>query len=163
MTQTTDAPTGIDPHTFRAVLRNQASSVTIVTAPGPAGLTVTSFTSVSLRPQLVSFIIGDTASARPAIESASYVAIHLLRAGQENVARVFATSGIDRFADQSLWRPGPYGLPMLHDALAVLICSVTGRLTVGDHIVVLGTPVSASQTPGEPLLYHRGSYTTLTP
>jgi flavin reductase (DIM6/NTAB) family NADH-FMN oxidoreductase RutF len=42
----------VDAALFRALLRHQASTVTVVTAPGtpPAGFTATSFTSVSLQP-----------------------------------------------------------------------------------------------------------------
>jgi flavin reductase (DIM6/NTAB) family NADH-FMN oxidoreductase RutF len=157
------SPSGIDPHTFRSVLRNYATTVAVVTASGPAGFTVTSFASVSLQPQLISFNIDRSSSSWPAVERASYLAIHLLKSGQEEIARRFATSGIDRFADRSLWRPGPYGLPLLHDTLALMICSITARVAAGDHAIVLGTPVSALQGHGEPLLYHRSRYTGLTP
>lgn len=158
MTLIARAPHGIDPHAFRAVLRNQANTVAVVTVPGPAGFTATTLTAISLNPQLISFAIAESASAWPFVDQTTHVAIHMLAADQEPVARTFATSGIDRFADIALWRPGPYGLPMLHNVLAVLICTVAGKVTAGDHTIVLCSPLSATHGPGEPLLYHRGSY-----
>lgn len=160
MTALAHAPMGIEAHQFRTVLRRHATTVTVVTAPGkpPVGFTATSFTSVSLHPQLVSFGLGCDSSSWPAVRTASHVAIHFLRAGQEHTARTFATSGIDRFATHSKWRYGPYGLPLLDNALAILLCTVVDRFVTGDHAIVLNRPVAAEHGDGEPLLYHMGGY-----
>jgi flavin reductase (DIM6/NTAB) family NADH-FMN oxidoreductase RutF len=154
---------GIDVHDFRAVMRRQAATVTVVTAPGdpPVGFTATSFTSVSLQPQLVSFCLDSSSSSWPTLRHAAHVAIHILSSGQQAVARTFATSHIDRFAAHGRWRPGPYGLPVLEGTLTVLICAVVEHVTAGDHVIVLSRPVSADHQEGEPLLYCMGSYTTL--
>src|SRR5262245_45656324 len=92
------APTGIDPYLFRGLLQRVAVAVAVVTTPsGPdlpsAGFTATSFTSVSVRPQLVSFCVDTCSASWPAVQCASYVAIHLLRAGQAQIARTFAAQG----------------------------------------------------------------------
>lgn len=155
--------TGIDPHAYLGVLRRQASTVTVVTAPGvdglpPVGFTATSFTSVSLRPQLVSFCLDRDSTSWPAVERANHVAVHLLAAGQRDLARTFATRGIDRFADHTAWRRGPYGMPLLNGVLATLVCSVVDRVWAGDHAIVLGRPVAGEHRDGEPLLYHQGGY-----
>ena len=157
------APTGIDPYLFRAVLQRHATTVTVVTAPGghgrpPAGFTATSFTSVSLHPQLVSFCLDTESTSWPAVEQARHVGIHLLRSGQRELARNFATSGIDRFSDTSAWLPGAYGLPMLRDVLATMVCEVVARVPAGDHAIVIGQPVFGRHHEGEPLLYHMGGY-----
>jgi flavin reductase (DIM6/NTAB) family NADH-FMN oxidoreductase RutF len=62
MSLTVDSPSIVDADRFRALLRHQASTVAVVTAPGtpPVGFTATSFTSVSLDPPLVSFCLGRT-------------------------------------------------------------------------------------------------------
>ncbi|GIF95950.1 flavin reductase family protein [Catellatospora citrea] len=160
------AVTGIELHRHLGLLRRHATTVTVVTAPGqaggpPVGFTATSFTSVSLRPQLVSFCLDRDSTSWPTVARARHVAIHLLAEGQQEVARIFATRGVDRFADTSLWRQGPYGLPLLHGALAVLTCEVVQRIPAGDHAIVLGRPVSAEHRDGEPLLYHMGGYASL--
>ena len=150
--------TALDPDMFRTLLRRQAATVTVVTVPG-AGFTATSFTSVSLRPPLVAFALDHGASAWPAVSTAEHVAVHLLGEGQQEVARTFATSGIDRFATHTAWRPGPYGVPVLDGALAVLVCRIRERVPAGDHSIVLATPVIAETSPtGRPLVYHEGRY-----
>lgn len=155
----------IDPDTFRALLRRQAASVTVITAAGdpPVGFTATSFTSVSLRPPLVSFCLARSSSSWPTVAGAEHVAVHLLGAGQREVARTFATSGIDRFAAHSGWRPGPYGVPLLDEPVAWLLCRVTERVLAGDHAIVLAEPVTSGHGDGAPLLYHMGRYAALQP
>jgi flavin reductase (DIM6/NTAB) family NADH-FMN oxidoreductase RutF len=157
-------PSPVDTELFRTLLRHQASTVTVVTAPGtpPAGFTATSFTSVSLAPPLVSFCLGLTSSSWPAVSVADHVAVHLLSHRQQALARTFATSGINRFAPPTAWRTGPHGVPVLDGTLAWLVCRVVARVGAGDHAVVLAEPLTG-QHDGEdsPLLYHRGRYAFL--
>ncbi|MEV1320968.1 flavin reductase family protein [Micromonospora arborensis] len=165
MTVIAEPVTPVDPDTFRALLRRQAASVAVVTAAGepPVGFTVTSLTSVSLRPPLVSFCLARSSSSWPTIAGAEHVAVHLLGADQENVARNFATSGIDRFAAHPRWRYGRHGVPLLDEPVAWLLCRVTQRVPAGDHAIVLAEPQIGSHSDGAPLLYHMGRYAALQP
>jgi flavin reductase (DIM6/NTAB) family NADH-FMN oxidoreductase RutF len=167
MTLTAEPPpaAGLDADRLRRLLRRQASTVTVVTAPGPppAGFTATSFTSVSMHPPLVSFCLNRESSSWPTVARAGHVAVHLLAAGQEDLARTFATSGIDRFAGPVAWRPGPHGVPLLDGTLARLLCRVVDRVVAGDHTVVLAEPLHGEQDDGAPLLYHDGRYAHLHP
>jgi flavin reductase (DIM6/NTAB) family NADH-FMN oxidoreductase RutF len=154
----------VDDVLFRTLLRHQASTVTVVTAAGtpPAGFTATSFTSVSLRPPLVSFCLGRGSSSWPTVAGADHVAVHLLAEGQRQLARTFATSGIDRFAAPTAWRVGPHGTPILDGTLAWLVCRVVERVVAGDHVVVLAEPkLGHHDSGGVPLLYHNGRYVSL--
>jgi flavin reductase (DIM6/NTAB) family NADH-FMN oxidoreductase RutF len=159
----------IDSGLFRRVLRRHAAAVVVVTAPGPSGFTATSFTSVSLDPPLVSFCVAKRASAWPSVSAAPLVAVHVLTAEQERVARVFATPGIDRFAAyRSIggWHCGADGVPLLDGALAVLICRVVNQVEAGDHVIVVASPVHAEHhddADATPLVYHDGTYTLLHP
>ncbi|MBQ1047764.1 flavin reductase family protein [Micromonospora sp. C51] len=179
----THAPTEllpVDRDLFRAVLRRQAATVVVVTAVAPgtrgpaclgglgelvrAGFTATSFTSVSLDPPLVSFCLGHASSSWPVLARADHVAVHLLGAGQRDAARVFATSGIDRFAAYPDWSPGPFGVPLLDGVLALMLCRVVHRVPAGDHTVVIAEPLALGPgADGDPLVYHRGAYTTAEP
>jgi flavin reductase (DIM6/NTAB) family NADH-FMN oxidoreductase RutF len=150
--------TAIEPDLFRTLLRRHAAGVVVITAPGPAGFTATSFTSVSLCPPLVSFCLDRRSSSWPTLETAPYVGVHVLTEAQEPVARRFATSGIDRFAAPSSWRPGPFDVPLLDGVLAVLVCRVAERVHAGDHAIVLAEPVHGTHSEGAPLLYHDGRY-----
>lgn len=151
---------------LRAVLRLHAAGVVVVTAPGepPAGFTSTSFSSVSLAPPLVSFSLARTASAWPAVYAAEVVAVHLLRSDQDQIARTFATGGIDRFAAHGGWHPGPGGVPLLDGVLATLVCRVFRRVTAGDHTIMLATPQIAGVADpfAKPLVYHDGAYNHIT-
>jgi flavin reductase (DIM6/NTAB) family NADH-FMN oxidoreductase RutF len=160
--------TAVDADLFRALLRRHAAAVVVVTAPGqpPAGFTATSFTSVSLDPPLVSFCLANTASAWPAVANAAVVAVHVLGPQQVQVARTFATRGIDRFAAHGAWSPGPDGVPLLDDVLARLVCRVARRVQAGDHTIVLATPVTGllhTDDTATPLVYHDGGYVHLGP
>ncbi|WP_432988328.1 flavin reductase family protein [Dactylosporangium sp. CA-233914] len=150
--------TAIGPDLFRALLRRHAAGVVVITAPGPAGFTATSFTSVSLEPPLVSFCLDRRSSSWPTVQRAAHVGVHVLTAAQEPVARRFATSGIDRFAPPLTWRESPDGVPVLEDALAVLVCRVAERVHAGDHAIVLAEPIHGAHSDGAPLLYHDGRY-----
>ena len=145
---------------LRRLLRRQANTVVVITAVGaerPVGFTATTFTPVSMRPPLVSFCLHRASSSWPTFETAAYVAVHLLKAGQADVAKTFATPGIDRFA-VTAWRPGPYNLPILDEALAWLACRVAKRIAAGDHTIVLAAPMAADYVDGVPLIYHNGAY-----
>ncbi|WP_432988231.1 flavin reductase family protein [Dactylosporangium sp. CA-233914] len=158
----------IDAGLFRRVLRRHAAAVVVVTAPGPTGFTATSFTSVSLDPPLVSFCVATAGSAWPNVSTAPALAVHVLTAAQEPVARVFATGGIDRFAAYEsrggTWHESPDGVPLLHDPLAVLVCHPVNQIEAGDHIIVVASPVHAEHhddAEATPLVYHEGRYTAL--
>ncbi len=157
----------IDSGLFRRVLRRHAAAVVVVTAPGAAGFTATSFTSVSLDPPLVSFSVALTASAWPSVQAAGLVAVHVLTAEQEQVARIFATPGIDRFAEYSKigsWHEGLGGVPVLDGVLAVLVCRVVNHVQAGDHVIVIAAPIDAEHHDDDsatPLVYHDGTYTAL--
>ncbi|WP_229401737.1 flavin reductase family protein [Micromonospora okii] len=153
-----------DSASLRAILRHQASTVTVVTAPGspPVGFTATSFTSVSLDPPIVSFCLNLASSSWPTVARSRHVAVHLLAHGQQALARTFATSGVDRFADPTRWRAGPEGVPILDGTLAWLLCRVVDRVVVGDHAIVLAEPELLRHAEvGTPLLYHSGRYAGL--
>jgi flavin reductase (DIM6/NTAB) family NADH-FMN oxidoreductase RutF len=159
--------TNVDADLFRALLRRHAAAVVVITAPGAplAGFTATSFTSVSLDPPLVSFCLANSASAWPAVQAADTIAVHVLTDGQEQVARTFATRGIDRFAAHGAWRSGPDGVPLLDGVLARMICRVTQRVQAGDHTIVLATPEIGEHHADDeiaPLVYHAGRYAQLT-
>ncbi|MEV6695139.1 flavin reductase family protein [Micromonospora sp. NPDC051196] len=160
------APVDADVVEIRNLLSHQANTVTVVTAPGaPAvGFTATSFTSVSLAPPVVSFCVHTGSSSWSAVAAARHVGVHLLAHHQQDLARTFAASGVDRFAAPTRWWPGPQGVPILDGALAWLLCRVIDRVTVGSHAIVLAEPelVRRAET-SSPLLYHRGRYTGLAP
>ncbi|MEQ8818108.1 MAG: flavin reductase family protein [Thalassobaculum sp.] len=152
----------IDPSDFRAVLGRYATGVTIVTTRGadsrPTGLTVNSFTSVSLDPPLVLFCLDRAAGSGPAFAAADCFAVNILAAGQAQKSARFADPVAARFVDDGVttWETGA---PILSDALAALDCRVHARHDGGDHVILVGRVLRAQVMRDEaPLLYWRGDY-----
>jgi flavin reductase (DIM6/NTAB) family NADH-FMN oxidoreductase RutF len=150
---------------FRGVLGQFPTGVTVVTAntpDGPVGLAVGSFTSVSLEPPLVGFLPAQTSSSWPLIEEAGSFCVNVLAEGQEDIARAFATPGVDRFGDR-VWTAAPHSrAPILDGVLAWIDCDVAGVSDAGDHHFVLGrVRALGGSTDGSPLVFFRGGYHAL--
>jgi len=156
----TAPPDRIDPDAFRRALSRHPAGVAIITLRGPAGLTVTSFSSASLNPPLVSFYIGHGSSSWPLVRAAAHFAVNLMGTGQQETAARFARKGADRFGPRTSWREGPEGLPLLAGATTHLICAVHTLVTVGDHELVVGQVTRAMfGASAPPLLRHQGRFT----
>lgn len=149
----------VDGRLLRNTLKRHAAGVTVLTAPGPAGFTATSFTSVSLAPALVSFYIGVGASARPAFESNDRFAVNILAEDQAELASRFAQRGVDRFA-QGGWTTDDDGVPLLTAVAAWLRCRTTLRQRIGDHLLIVGEVIAAGSddatSGGSALVHHHG-------
>jgi flavin reductase (DIM6/NTAB) family NADH-FMN oxidoreductase RutF len=157
----------VDAGIFRQALARHASGVAIVTLRGPAGpggLTVTSFSSASLAPPLVSFYIGHGSSNWPAVRAAEHFAVNLMGHEQHRLAARFARKGEDRFGHPTQWHTGAAGLPLLADATTHLICAMHSMVTIGDHELVVGRVLAAELGSAEqPLLHHQGQFARLQP
>lgn len=149
---------------LRHALRRLASPVVVVTArtpSGPRGATIGSFTSVSLDPPLVSFNVTHGTRLHGALGATDEWAVHLLAAGQADVADRFAAPDLDG-PDQLA--PFPHvapddGPPLLRHTLGVLLCRPHARFEAGDHTVFVGEVTGIIEGAGEaPLLYYRQSY-----
>ncbi|MEV7729596.1 flavin reductase family protein [Streptomyces sp. NPDC087917] len=155
-TQPSTAPAADE--VLRRALRRHAAGVTVITVPGPAGFTATSFTSVSLEPPLVSFYLGLGASTAPAVHGADRFAVHILGTHNSALAGQFARSGTDRFAGVA-WTAYADGLPLLDGVPARLVARVTLRQRVGDHLLVVGEVETGSfQEEATALVHHDGAF-----
>lgn len=154
--------TGVPPERFRRAMGAHAAGVVVVTVrgpQGPAGMTVTSFTSVSVRPPLASFYIADSSGTWPAVRDSDAFAVNILAADQHELATRFAARGGDRFAPPTRWSAGPLGMPLLEGTLGHVACLRHDVHAVGDHWLVVGRVVDEVIRGGRsPLLYHRGRY-----
>lgn len=156
----------VDESEYRAVLGHLPTGVTIVTAAGahgPVGLSVNSFTSVSLRPPMVAFFPAHTSGSWPVIRQSGGFCVNVLGADQERLARLFAEPGTDRFRDTPC-SPAPVtGAPLLGGAIAWLDCRIEAITPAGDHDFVLGRVAATGRADGgeAPLLFHRGGYRAL--
>jgi flavin reductase ActVB len=155
------SPESVSPDDFKAALSRWASGVTVVTAAGPVGMTVSAFSSLSLEPPLVLVSLAAAAATCEAIAGADGFAVHILDDGQSAVSSRFASPG-DRF-DGIQWTPGPFGAPLLHGGVARLVCERHDTAEGGDHVILIGRVVQVDAYAGEPLLYYRSGYRGLAP
>jgi len=96
------------------------------------------------------------------VERAGSAVVNFLGAEQADVARRFATSGIDRFAEPTRWRRLPGGEPVLDGVTGWLRVDVRQIVPAGDHrIVVAGVEESWLDDGRGPLLFHDGAYHSL--
>jgi 3-hydroxy-9,10-secoandrosta-1,3,5(10)-triene-9,17-dione monooxygenase reductase component len=156
----TSAPSFDSAH-FRAVLGHFCSGITIISAVDggePVGLTCQSFTSVSLEPPLVAFAPSKTSTSWPRVQRTGVFCVNVLGEQQEDLCRVFATAGADKFRGVG-WRPAASGAPILEDALAWIDCALVAEYDAGDHSIVVGKVIDlAAAAGGKPLLFYRGGY-----
>ena len=150
-----------DPATMRTVLGHFATGVAIITAVDggePVGMACNSFTSVSLDPQLVMFCAAKSSSTWPRIQAAQKWAANILAEDGEQVCRLFAEKGADRFA-KIAYGTGRSGAPILDDAIAYVDCETVAEHDAGDHLLVVGKVVELGYAAdGKPLLFYRGGY-----
>ncbi|GAA3040164.1 flavin reductase family protein [Streptosporangium longisporum] len=146
---------------LRDALGQFATGVAVVTAAtgrgDRLGVTVNSFTSVSLDPPLVLWCLSRRAPSAPAFAEAGRFAVNVLAAGQEHLSRRFATPLPDKFAGvETVLTPG--GVPVLAGTLAHFACRTVTTYEGGDHLIFVGEVEHFRGAPGEPLVFHSGSY-----
>jgi len=156
-----------DARDFRAALGAFPTGVCLVTALGPGGqahgMTVNSFSSVSLDPPMVLWSLARSASSAGVFRDAEHFAINVLAAGDEELSRHFSRSGSDKFQKhRDRFEPGIGEVPVLKGAAASFECHSRHRYYGGDHVILIGVVERYAYRGGEPLLvFHRGKYATL--
>ncbi len=147
---------------LRRLFRKHAAGVGLITAAyegEPVGLLVTSLVSVSLTPPLISFNVSRTSSSWPALEAADYLGVHVLDAGQEELAARFTGPAAARFLPPTSWRFGPEHVPVVDGAAAWALVRVERRVPAGDHTIFVAELLTASaRDDATPLLHHDGEY-----
>lgn len=143
---------------FREAMSRWATGVAVITCEQGgerAGLTVSSFTSVSLDPPLVLFCLDRRAESLALLGRSVGFAVSLLQQGQQETALRMAQRGADKFAGVSTL-PGAAGHPLIEGALAHLECRTDRLIEAGDHLILIGEVLAAAGHEGSPLLYfHR--------
>ena len=149
---------------YRQVMGNWGTGVTVVTTPGsdgkPYGLTVSSFTSVSLDPVLVLACLDNRLSGLQAFKNSKVFGVSILSDAQEEISRLFAKKDTERPAE--LYVLGSTGVPLIRDSLVTLECKTVEMYAGGDHVILLGQVEGADlgtcRDGKGPLMYFRGKY-----
>jgi flavin reductase (DIM6/NTAB) family NADH-FMN oxidoreductase RutF len=151
----------LDRRDFRRALGQFATGVTVVTARTPdgrkAGVTVNSFSSVSLDPPLVLWSLSRQAPSFSDFVHATHFAVNVLASNQHHLSRQFSTPLADKFSGVE-FEEGLGGVPLLSGVNAHFICRNVRQYDGGDHMIFLGEVEDYKYTDGEPLVFHSGRY-----
>jgi flavin reductase (DIM6/NTAB) family NADH-FMN oxidoreductase RutF len=152
---------GFSQRQFRAALSQFATGVTVVTActdgGQPFGVTVNSFSSVSLEPPLVLWGLAISSGTRSVFCSATHYVINVLGADQIDLSQCFSKPQVNRFADV------PYvlstnGAPILPQCIACFECNNRNHYREGDHLIFIGEVERCHMTSRSPLIFYSGAY-----
>lgn len=153
-----------DPARFRASMGMLPTGVTVVSAAGPdgpAGATANAVGSLSIEPMLMLACLDRGSRTLLAVQAANRFGVSVLHAGQEEIARAFATKA--PVADK--WRGVAWserdGVPAIDGALVFVACQLRDVIAGGDHVIVTGEVSALETSAGAPLIFHAGAYLPL--
>jgi len=153
-----------DPARFRAAMGLLPTGVTVVAAPGadgPAGATANAVCSLSIEPMLMLACLDRGSRTLLAVQAADSFGVSVLHAGQEPIARAFATKApvAEKWSGVA-WSERD-GLPAIDDALVWLACDLRDVISAGDHVIVTGEVTDLALSEGDPLVFYGGQYLPL--
>jgi flavin reductase (DIM6/NTAB) family NADH-FMN oxidoreductase RutF len=154
----------VGPEQFRSVMGHFATGVTVVTAAtpeGPVGMTANAVCSLSLEPLLLLVAFDNEARTLSAVHRTGRFGVNVLAAGQEELARLFASKIRDRDKFAGVAHTVNDGIPVLDGVLAWVGCRLERLIPAGDHTIGIGAVEAAEAgQEGPPLLWFRGRYRT---
>lgn len=157
-----------DSKEFRTVLGRFPTGVVIISGLDktgkPQGLTIGSFSSISLEPPLVGFFPGLNSKSWPSIAESGAFCVNVLAATQGELCWRFAKESEDRF-DGVRWSHSPLKSPMIDGSVAFIDCTTESSSQIGDHLFVVGRVQSlvAVAGAGDPMVFSNGAVVTTSP
>jgi flavin reductase (DIM6/NTAB) family NADH-FMN oxidoreductase RutF len=151
----------LGPERFRSVMGHFATGVTVVTVAtdnGPVGMTANAVCSLSLEPLLLLVCFDNAARTLPAVRETGRFGVNVLGAGQQDLARLFASKRPEREKFADVAHTVHDGIPVIEGVLAWVGCRLERLIPGGDHTIGIGAVEAAEAGQGEPLLWLRGSY-----
>jgi len=158
--------TAIDSKALRQTLGQFATGVVIVTTRNPSGeavgLTINSFSSVSLDPPLVLFSLAKTSFNHDNFVQAKSCGIHVLAQEQREISNRFARAGVDKWHGMAT-ETGLHDTPLISNALAQMVCVPYAQYAGGDHTIFVVQVKEHCVRMGrvQPLLFFAGNYCNL--
>ncbi len=157
-------PASVTSELFRHACGSFPTGVAIATVTdsrgAPHGLTVSSFTSLSLDPPLVLICLGHTVTVIDCFRAAGHFGLSVLAEDQQSISERFARRGHNRFAGVP-WHSGEFDVPLIDGSLAAIVCAVHQRIGAGDHDILIGRMLRAHVSDGLPLVHCAGRNTRL--
>ena len=156
----------LDSEKLRAAMRAWSAGVTVVTAVHEGhkhGMTVNSFTSISLEPAMITISLRASTRTHELVSKSRAFGLTILSAEQSKISDLFAgkITEIDRFADLQT-ETLVTGSPLIVGGLAWLDCRVVETFDVGENTLFIAEVLAARDTnDGQPLIYHNRKYWSL--
>lgn len=154
--------TEVDVKELRNCFGKFATGITVITAIAPdgtkLGLTVNSFSSLSLDPPMILWSLDKKSKSLDALSAASHFAVNVLASDQMDVSNNFARTSDEKFDGVDLM-PSEFDLPLLAGTVAHLECKNINQIEGGDHIIFIGKVENFEMGDKKPLLYTNGQYT----
>jgi flavin reductase (DIM6/NTAB) family NADH-FMN oxidoreductase RutF len=127
---------------FKQAMRRLAATIALVTGgtgDSWTGMAATAVTSVTADPPTILVAVNQSASLFPIVSENRQFCVNLLGPRHRELVGLFSSAikGKARF-ESGPWLPSEEGLPVLSDAVASLICTVTNTLEVGTHTLFIG-------------------------
>jgi len=154
-----------DARQFRDALGCFATGVSVVTSYNqqkePMGVTVNSFSSVSLDPPLILFSLAHTGNHCQEFKVSGKFAVNVLSTHQKDLCDRFASPKEDRFKGVE-YELGENECPVFEESLSVLECEIFALQEAGDHLVFICRVTNVhAKTDEKPLLFYKGGFPTL--
>jgi len=160
ITPATQSTSTLDSDTFRDVISNLITAVSIIsTQRGDErfGVTASSVTSLSLSPASILVCLNQRLAIADVISETGVFAVNILGEEHGDLAKQFSQNHEDKFRGTNL-TTGDLGNPILSDALAHLECRLVERKDFATHAIFIAQIESASYRDGSPLAYWRSSF-----
>ena len=145
---------------LRNVLSKFATGVTIVSTIDddgkPIGMTVNSFTSVSLDPPLVLWNIGINQPSYDIFLNAKGYSVSILSKDQRDICNLFSSSVDNKFNNIDFIL-SDNGFPIIQKSLAWLDCLKWNNYPGGDHQILVGEVINFDANENDPLIFWNGS------
>ncbi len=160
----------VDAESLKKTMRRWASGVTVVTSSDGqerAGLTVSSFTSISVDPPLILLSLQSFAPTLKMIEKTGVFAVSILTTTQADLSIQFAgfaklPEGADKFYEVEL-KTSVTGAPIIADAASWMDCKLAAIYEAGLSRIVVGEVMATGQSEDIlPLVYLNRGYYDLT-
>lgn len=140
------------------------TGVTVVSAggpDGPAGATANAVCSLSIEPMLMLACLDRGSRTLLAVQAANHFGVSVLHAGQEPIARSFATKAPVAEKWEGIGWSERAGIPAVEGALLWIACDLRDVIAAGDHVIVTGEVRDLESGEGDPLVFSRGEYRPL--
>src|ERR1041384_7174837 len=158
----------LDPEKLRHAMRAWTTGVAIVTsiyAGEQYGMTVNSFTSISLEPPLVSVTLKRLTHTHDLVVKSGMFSVTILTAAQKELSDLFAgkmpyvTNRFDNVETETI----SLDSPVFKDGMAYFDCRVVNSIPVGENTLFIAEVLDArGEGGGNPLVYHNREYWKLT-